>query len=227
MKTAENIILSRKDSIDNYREVYGKTLDLISLYKKADLNVPFSLKGNLGEFLVLLELLKRFPYHTITYKSGASPGVDMSIGRVRIQIKTQFKPPVKLFKNGQCDYESSPAVKKSTLDKKNCDILILIILYPSDDYSKITKRNIYIFDYKDFKFFDTKFCWSGCSKSDYTIVNCLSVKGEIPSKIKKIVNFYNNKKYKDLFKTSKDNWDKITSLVNADEEARYAQMSSN
>ncbi|MBU5557626.1 MAG: hypothetical protein QW751_01385 [Candidatus Aenigmatarchaeota archaeon] len=68
-------------------------MKLISLYKKSDLTIPFALKGNLGEFIVAIELLKRFPNHKIDYRGGAFPGIDISVENVKIQVKTQIKRP--------------------------------------------------------------------------------------------------------------------------------------
>ena len=51
------------------------------------------------------------------------------------------------------------------------------------------------------------------SKGDYTIVNILNVKGTPPPKLKERIEFYNKIEYKELFKTSKDNWNKIINLL--------------
>lgn len=205
--------MNGNQEVEGIKEVFDQTLKLISLYNRHNLTIPFALKGNLGEFIVAIELLKRFPNHRIDYRGGAFPGIDVSIDDVRIQVKTQIKHPAKKFRNGEFDFESSPTIKKSTLDKKKCDILVLILLYLNEDYSKIEKRNIYIFDQNDFKYFSTKFCWSGRSKGDYTIVNVLSVNGNPPPKLKEKIDFYNKPEYKKLFQKSKDNWNKIKSLL--------------
>jgi len=202
-----------------FKEIFTQTLNLISLYKKFRLpdkkfrlTVPFTLKGNLGEFIVIIELLKRFPTHPIEYRGGAFPGIDIVIDSVKIQVKTQIKNQPKKFKNGIFDFENSPTIKKSTLDKGKCDILILVILYPNKNFSKILKQNIYIFDKNDFKMFSRKFCWSGKSKGDYTIVNVLKVEGTPPKKLKEVIKHYNTSKYKRLFVKSKANWGKIEKL---------------
>ena len=195
-----------KETLD---EVFDQTQKLITLYKKSNLPIPFALKGNLGEFVITLELLKRFPGHKIDYRGGANPGIDISIDSVRIQVKTQIKHDPRKFKNGEVDFESSPAIKKGTLDKKKCDILILTILYFDRGYSQIEKKHIYVFNQDDFQYFSPNFCWSGKSRGDKTIVNILSVKGEPPAKLKEAVDFYNKPLYKKLFRESKDNWGKI------------------
>ncbi|MEM5793242.1 MAG: hypothetical protein QXY45_02695 [Candidatus Aenigmatarchaeota archaeon] len=205
--------MEKNEEIETLQDVLNQTLKLISLYKKSDLTIPFALKGNLGEFIVAIELLKRFPNHKIDYRGGAFPGIDISVENVKIQVKTQIKRPPEKFKNGEWDYESSPTIKKNTLDKKKCDILILVILYLNDDFSKIKKSNIYIFNQDDFRYFNTKFCWSGKSKGDYTIVNVLYVKGNAPPKLKEKIDFYNKPEYKELFNKAKEDWNKIKTLL--------------
>lgn len=207
------IDMEKNKEIKKLKRVFKQTLKLISLYKKSDLTIPFALKGNLGEFIIAMELLKRFPYHKIDYRGGAFPGIDISIDNIKIQVKTQIKKPPEKFKNGEWDYESSPTIKKNTLDKKKCDVLILVILYPNKDFSRIKKSNIYIFNQEDFRYFTTKFCWSGKSKGDYTIVNVLYVRGNPPTKLKEKIDFYNKTEYKKLFSQAKNNWNKIKSLL--------------
>lgn len=205
--------MERNQEMEKLQEVFSQTLKLISLYKKSDLTIPFALKGNLGEFIVAMELLKRFHNRKIDYRGGAFPGIDVSIENIKIQVKTQIKRPPEKLKNGEWDYESSPTIKKNTLDKKKCDVLILVILYLNEDFSEIKKSNIYIFNQEDFKYFNTKFCWSGKSKGDYTIVNVLYAKGNAPPKLKEKIDFYNKLEYKELFQRAKGNWNKINSLL--------------
>ena len=204
--------MNRKQEIKVLEKLFDKTLKLISLYKKHDLTIPFALKGNLGEFIVTIELLKRFPDRQIDYKGGAFPGIDVSIDDVKMQVKTQFKQKPKKYGWGEFDYESSPTIKKDAIDKKKYDILVLIILYLNNSCSKIEKQNIYIFEGKEFKYFNTKGCWSGNSKGDYTIKNILSVNGKPSGKIKEEIDFYNTPTYKKLFKQSKEAWSKIQDL---------------
>jgi len=201
------------NEIEKLREVLNQTLKLISLYKKHDLTIPFALKGNLGEFVVTMNLLERFPKCKVDYRGGAFPGIDVSINNIKIQVKTQIKRPPEKFKNGEWDYESSPTIKKNTLEKKKCGMLVLVILYLNEDFSEIKNSNIYIFNQEDFRYFNTKFCWSGKSKGDYTIVNVLYVKGTAPPKLKEKIEFYNKAEYKKLFQRSKDDWNKIKSLL--------------
>jgi len=210
---SKRIDMSRIQEKEKLQEVFSETLRLISLYKKSNLTIPFALKGNLGEFIIAMELLKRFPENNIDYRGGAFPGIDISIDNTKIQVKTQIKRRPEKFKNGEWDYESSPTIKKSTLDKEKCGILVLVILYPNEDFSKIRKSNIYIFNQEDFRYFNTKFCWSGKSKGDYTIVNVLNVNGNPPAKLRGEIDFYNKPEYKELFRKAKDNWDKIKSLL--------------
>ena len=106
--------LQRDRQIRQLEELLDQTLKLISLYKKRGLTIPFSLKGNLGEFIVAKELLKRFGDHNIDFRGGAFPGVDIIIDDVKIQVKTQIKhKPGRYF-----DFESSPTIKKSIIDDK-------------------------------------------------------------------------------------------------------------
>lgn len=201
--------MHQSEEINKIKLVFDKTLELISLYKSNNLSIPFGLKGNLGEFIVQTELLKRFPKNKIDYRGGSFPSVDILLDDKKIQVKTQIKHPPKLFRNGFVDFESSPTIKKAILDEKKCDFLILVILYPNEEFTKITKTNIYIFSQVDFSFFDTKFCWSGNSKGDYTIVRILNVEGVPPNLMEEKIAFYNTPIYKDLFESSKENWSKI------------------
>lgn len=201
--------LHRGKQIRQLEELLDQTLRLISLYKKRGLTIPFSLKGNLGEFIVARELLKRFGYHNIDYRGGAFPGVDITVDGIRIQVKTQIKhKPGKYF-----DFESSPTVKRSTIDDGKVHVIVLVILYPDENFREIAKSHIYIFNQYDFKYFSHKGCWSGRSKGDYTIYNILRVLGSPPPKKKEMIDFYNKRKYKTLFRLSKNNWEKIEKLL--------------
>lgn len=200
--------------IEKLKVLYDRTLNLISLYRKNDFPIPFSLKGNLGEFIVAMELLKRFPQSEINYRGGAFPGIDISVDEVKIQVKTHIKQEPKIYKKngyGSFDFECSPTIKKSSL--KKCDCVVLVILYPHKNFSKIENTKIYIFNRSDFKHFNTKFCWSGKSKGDFTIVHCLRVEGSFPPKAKEIINFYNTPQYKKLFQKSLNNWNKVGNLL--------------
>jgi hypothetical protein len=205
--------MDKKSEIIKLLRVFNETLKLISLYKESGLTIPFTLKGNLGEIIVATELLKSFPDNKINYRGGAFPGIDIAIDNVKIQVKTQIKQPPKKFKGGEYDIEGCPTIKKTILDDKKCDLLILVILYPDETLGKILKNNIYIFDQEDFKFFSPTFCWSGNSKGDYTIVNILRIEGNAPPKLAGKLNFYNNDEYRKLFNTSKDNWGKIKRML--------------
>ncbi len=205
--------MNQIEDINKIELIFDKTLELISLYKSNNLTIPFGLKGNLGEFIVQKELLKRFPNRTIDFRGGSFPSIDILLDDKKIQVKTQIKHPPKLFRNGFVDFESSPTIKKAILDEKKCDFLILVILYPNEEFTKITKTHIYIFNQVDFSFFDTKFCWSGNSKGDYTIVKVLNVEGVPPNSLGEKIAFYNTPLYKDLFENSQNNWSKIENLL--------------
>jgi len=201
--------MNQDKEINKIELVFNKTLELISLYKSNDLTIPVGLKGNLGEFIVQLELLKRFPKNKIDFRGGSFPSVDIVLEDVKIQVKTQIKHERRVFRNGYFDFEGSPTIKKSILDEKKCDILVLVILYPNESFSLIDQTNIYVFDQNDFKFFSTKLCWSGKSKGDYTIVKVLGVEGNPPEKLRESIAHYKTEIYETLFETSKDNWSKI------------------
>jgi hypothetical protein len=186
---------------------FNQTLKTISVYRELGFTVPFTLKGNLGEFMVAEELIKRFPQSKIEFIGGAYPGVDIIIDGIKIQVKTQVKKEPHKFRGGEWDNESSPTVKKRIFEK--IDFLILVILYLSEDFTEVINKNFYIFNKDEFKYFNPIFCWSG-NKGDCTIVNVLYVKGEPPEKLREKINFYNTDEYKKLFKQSRDNWNKIT-----------------
>jgi hypothetical protein len=204
---------NRSEEIRSIEEMFEQTIRLISAYKRHSIQPPFALKGNLGEFIIQKELLKKFSKHEISFHGGSHPEYDISIDGIKIQVKTQIKhKPIKR-KKWELDYESSPTIRKSIITEKKCAILILVILYPDQLFSKIEKTNIYIFNQDDFKYFDHIFCWSGKSKGDFTIVNILNVKGEPSPRMKEAVEVYNKPEYKQLFQDSKDNWEKIESLL--------------
>ena len=198
-----------KEEINKIELVFDKTLELISLYKFNNFAIPFGLKGNLGEFIVQIELLKRFPKNKIAFRGGSFPSVDIVLEEVKIQVKTQIKHERRIFRNGYFDFEGSPTIKKSILDEKKCDILILVILYPNESFSRIEQTKFYVFDQNDFQFFNTKLCWSGKSKGDYTIVRVLNVEGNPPEKLRESIAHYNTQIYETLFETSEDNWSKV------------------
>jgi hypothetical protein len=205
--------MDKKTEIRKLQHIFDETLKLISLYKKSGLTIPFTLKGNLGEIIIAIKLLKSFPTHKIDYRGGAFPAFDITIDNVKIQVKTQIKESPKKFKGGEYDKEGCPTIKKSILDDKKCDLLILVVLYLDETLGKIKKNNIYIFNQKDFKFFSPVFCWGGNSKGDYTISNILYIKGNAPLKLSEKLNFYNTNEYRKLFNTSKENWSKIKALL--------------
>jgi len=192
--------------------LYNETVKLISLYKKAGLTIPFSLKGNLGEFIFFKSCFERYPDARIDYRGGAYLGIDISINNVRIQIKTQVKHQRKIYKNGYLDYEACPTVRKKTLDNKKFDAIVLFIIHPNDSFTEILNYYFYVFTENDFSKFDTKFCISG-NKGDYKIMNVIESSGQLSPGMDKIVAHYNTKEYKRLFKTSLNNWNKLDALV--------------
>lgn len=195
------------------KRIYRQTLALMSAYRDNELTVPFALKGNLGEFIVWMELNRRYPDHKIDYRGGASPGADIIIDGVRIQVKTRINKR-EVFKTKSkaerfVDYDSCPTIKKSTIGEKKCDMIVLVCLYMNRTHSKVEKKNIYLFDKSEFRLFNKLGCWSGNSKGDYTIVNVLKVVGTPTLKWKKIIAHYSKPKYRELFKDSMNNWTKL------------------
>lgn len=199
------------------KKIFDQTLDLIATYKEHDLTIPFALKGNLGEFLVWMELNKRFPRHKVEYLGGAAPGADIIIDDFKIQVKTRINRREDFKPKGETEcfveYDSCPTIKKSTIDDKKCDMIILVCLYMSKDFSKIEKENIYLFGKPDFRHFDTLDCWSGNSKGDYTIVNVLKVVGTPPARWQKLIRHYSKPKYRAFFDESLGNWSKLGKLL--------------
>ncbi len=206
-------------NIEKYEKALNKTLELMRVYKKTGIKIPGVLKGNLGEFIIIVELIKRFSESSIDFRGGTYPGIDLLLGNVKIQVKTQIKHSAVVYGRGQnkgkgiFDFESSPTIKGSSMDNRVFDIITLVIVYLGEESFIIGKKNIYVFDKSDFGLFSHKFCWSGKSKGDYTIVNVLKAEGDIPPKQKESIEFYNKPKYKKLFKESKNNWNKIKLLL--------------
>jgi hypothetical protein len=198
-----------EQEIKRFEKAFSLTHDLIVAYKELKIKAPFSLRGNLGEFIVAIELLRQFKGHKISYKGGSSPIYDIEIDGKTIQVKTQFKHPLKRGREWEYDFEACPTIKKHIIDERKVDFIILVLLYLNEDYSKIVKRNIYVFNQDDFGMFDTRFCWSGKSKGDRTIMNVLRVSGNLPPKTKEVIDHYNTHEYKKLFENAKDGWNKI------------------
>lgn len=199
--------------IESFELLFAETLNLISLYKKEGISIAASLKGNLGEFLIAKEIALRYPIASINFRGGTFPGLDITIDSVRIQIKTQIKHERHTYKNGAFEYESSPTIKKKIIDDDMCDIIVLVILIPSDDFNKILKSHFYVFGKADFAMFSNVGCWSGKSKGDYSIMNILNSVGTPTKKVKLILDHYQKDSYRALFNSSLNNWGKIDTLL--------------
>lgn len=199
--------------IKSFELHFAETLNLISLYKKEGISIAASLKGNLGEFLIAKEIALRYPTASIKFRGGTFPGFDITIDSVRIQIKTQIKHERQKYKNGSYDYESSPTIKKKIIDYDMCDIIVLVILMPSDDFDKILKSHFYVFVKSDFAMFRNVGCWSGKSKGDYSIMNILDAVGTPTKRVQRELDHYQTDKYRELFKSSLNNWSKIDALL--------------
>ena len=144
--------------INRFKKAFSLSRDLIVAYKELWKKDPFSLRGNLGEFIVAIELHKQFKGHKINYKGGSSPIYDVEIDGEKIQVKTQFKHPLKKGKGWEYDFEACPTIKKHIINDKKVDFIILVLLYLNEDYSQILKKIIYVFNQDDFGMFDTRFC---------------------------------------------------------------------
>lgn len=198
-------------SINELDKLYSESLKLLALYKKDDLTLPFSVKGNLGEFLFAKACLLKYPNLRIEYIGGAYPNIDIKINEARIQVKTQIKHPLWRFKNGTVDYEACPTIKKSVITDSKCDVIILYILHPNESYSQIKNSYFYSFTKKDFEMFTSHFCISG-NKGDLSIYNILRITGTVPKGKQIGLMHYTSSAYKKLFKSSLNNWEKIETL---------------
>lgn len=202
-------------SLNEVQTIHDQTLRLLELYSSHNLPIPFGLKGNLGEFYVLMELIKRYPHLQPDFRGGSFPDVDILIDGFKIQVKTQIKHPRTEFRGGFFDFESSPTIKSATIKEQRVDFIILVIIYEEEGYSHVTKRNVYIFDQNDFKHFSNILCWSGKSRRDYTIVNVLELNGTPPKKLGEKIAHYRTEQYKRVFDEAKDNWGKIDRALKA------------
>ena len=124
------------EQIQKLENINNETLKLLSLYKKAGLTLPFGLKGNIGEFYVVIELMRRFPKSKIDFIGGANPHIDISIDGKRIQVKTSFGYKIER-KNATVELEICPTVKSRVLKNKLCDYIVLVSITPTEDFSKI------------------------------------------------------------------------------------------
>jgi|TARA_B100000315_G_scaffold83509_1_gene76458 hypothetical protein len=192
------------------QDIVEKTLELMSLYAKKDIKIPESLIGDLGKFIICSELKQRFPQATLHFKGGTYPGHDIVLNKLRIHVKSRVNPAPKKTKRGELRFEDSPKISKSVINDEKYSIIILIVIYTQEDYSKILDQNIYIFDKKDFRFFSTVNFRSGKSKRDFTIINILRMTGSLTPKNQVIFDHYSANEYPALFRNSKDNWQKIS-----------------
>ncbi len=203
------------EKIEMFKDNIDATIRLISLYEKSGIQIPQTLKGNVGEFLVTIELLKRFPLQDCNYLGGANPKIDITIGNSKIQVKTCFQPKIWESKRagGKAIAEACPTIKKSTFDKDTCNIIVFVGVYLDKTLSKIKKTNLYVFNKEDFKYFGTIGCWTGKTRGDRSICNLLSVTGAFSPVFQKFIDHYNTPEYKKLFHVSKDAWGKIDFYV--------------
>lgn len=192
----------------NYDYLLEQTIALIRTYKQNGIKIPGSLKGNLGEFIVSLELIKR--NNKVDFLGGTYPGFDLIANdNIKIQVKTQIRHKPRIYKHGSYEFESSPTINRDTIEGNECDIIALVIINEIDDIPQLENYKSYIFDRSQFKYFSPIGCWSGKSKNDYTIFNIIQSTGKIPNSGKRILDQYDNAGYKDLFKISLNAWYKI------------------
>ena len=108
-----------------------------------------------------------------------------------------------------------PDVKKNF--EEECDFVVLIQLYLTEDSNLDEKDTCaYIFEKDDFRFFSKKGCW-GAKRGNKTIWNVpiplsdhiINKFNKSPTKEKNAILYYNNEKYRNLFKKSNENWNKL------------------
>lgn len=205
IRISENAIVQMLDEMrreKTYDEVISKLRDLMVFLKKNKLQIPFFLKGMIGECLTMKELLsqKHLKNSRILYLGGATPKEDIIVNGKKIQVKTQFPHKV-IIKNVKCF--SSPSISRSTFDF--VDHIVLVIVEDED----LLTSEFYIFNKDEFKYFSEVGCWSAKSRGDKSIFCIQEIKGELTKSAKKIVEKYNTLDYRKLFTDSKNNWERI------------------
>jgi len=204
---------------EKYRTLYDETLKLISLYKTNKIKIIPSLKGNLGEFIAMKELIKRFKDSKIEYLGGSKKYYDILINdKIKIQVKTSCLGLIN--NNGFFLTEESADFKPDIFEK--IDFIIFLVLDLEDilKSGKMKYMDLYIFNKEDFKNFKNT-GWFGKTQNKIQIANVAKVIKDIPSdtqnkkmkSLKEKLKIYDTDEYHRLFRESKDNWDKIKSLL--------------
>lgn len=205
IKISEDDIVHMLDEMrrkETYDEIISKLRDLMLLFEKNKLQIPFFLKGMVGECLTMKKLLSQqhLKNSIILYLGGTRPKEDIVVDGKKLQVKTQFPHNV-IIKNVECF--SSPTISRSTFDF--VDHIILVIVQDKD----LLTSEFYIFNKNEFKYFSEVGCWSGKSRGDKTIYCIQEIKGGLTESAKKIVEKYHTPEYRKLFINSKNNWKKI------------------
>lgn len=206
IRISENAIAQMLDEMgrkETYDELISKLRDLMVFLKKNKLQIPFFLKGIIGECLTMKKLLsqKHLKNSIILYLGGATPKQDIIVDGKKIQVKTQFPHDV-IIKNVKCF--SSPSISRNTFDF--VDHIILVIVQDED----LLTSEFYIFNKDEFKYFSEVGCWSAKSRGDKSIFYIQKIKGELTKSAKKIVEKYDTPDYRELFSNSKNKWERIT-----------------
>ncbi len=193
--------------------------DILNLYKKYDdykISFPQGLKGDIGELLVMEQLIQQFANESIILLGGAQPGFDILLKNKRIQVKTYCNLPERIKENIDhygCNIEKCPTIREK--NKGKYDFIILVEVYFIDDYQLDRKKtSFYIFNKIDSENFLTDGCYTGKTKKDKTIWHVLKPitdqkKEGLGNKVIKDIEAFDKDEYRKLFKSAKDNWQKL------------------
>lgn len=190
---------------ETYDEIILKLRDLMMLFKKNKLQIPFFLKGMAGECLTMKKLLSQqhLKNSVILYLGGTTPKEDIVVDGGKLQVKTHFSDA--RIKNVKCF--SSPTISRRTFDF--VDYIVLVVVQDND----LLTSKFYVFNKDEFRYFSKVGCWSGKSKGDKTIFYIQKINGELTRSAKKIVEKYDTPDYRKLFANSKNKWEKIVCVT--------------
>lgn len=196
-----------------YKELMEEILKLYRFYKKHEITLPKGLQGDWGEFFVMLNLINEFPHKTIIFLGGTTKDIDLTFETKKIQVKYYFN--IENLEVYGFHIEMCPDIKSDF--EKTCDYVILVQVYFTDSKELAldeSKTCAYIFNKEDFKYFSTTGCWGGekGKKTIWNIPDKLTKDQEqdvFQDKKYKDIRFYYTNEYKNLFKRSKNNWQKL------------------
>lgn len=200
-----------------YRNILKQIPKLIFLYKELGVEPPSNLKGDIGEFICALEILKRYPKTEMEFKGRTYPDYDILIGDAKIQVKTQFgRKDYSNSKKWHCFYEGIPTINEQALKKHKFNVVFFVVIDYNNNFTGIKTKKIYIFDNKDFKHFSRKGALAGKNRKGLTIYKFEKPTGKLRkgSKYLKVIEYYNKRKYQNIFRNAYQNWDKIERSIN-------------